>query len=277
MNTTSRIRQLLPGLKTAESKVAEFILKDPSLVPELTITELAEKTGVSEPTVVRFCQKIGLKGYMELKLNLASELPAPAYVHDTIGDGDAPLQVLEKLFDANQEAFRNGKNLTGTRDFETAVEWLSQANRIEFYGFGGSGCVATDAQYRFFRLGVACNAYRDVHMQFESASLLDENSVVVAISTNGSTRNIIEAARIAKEAGARVIGLIGRDKSPLHQFCDIAFSLVCQEPAPVIQRFTTRLVQLALLDALFVSCLQSNSKIKDNLKKIRQSLAGVNF
>jgi RpiR family carbohydrate utilization transcriptional regulator len=29
---------------------------------------------------------------------------------------------------------------------------MSQAQRVEFYGFGASGAVAADAQHKFFRL-----------------------------------------------------------------------------------------------------------------------------
>ena len=275
MTTLLRIKEYLPQLKRAERKVAECILKDPAAVIDYPITELAEKSGVSEPTIVRLCQKIGLKGYMELKLNLASELPDPNYVHHTITEKDSSARVMETMFEGHHGALKSLKHQIDVLSFEKAVDWLSVAKRIEFYGFGASGCVAADAQSKFFRLGLACNAYRDVHQQFWSASLLDADSVVIAISTNGATRNIIEASRLAAKAGARVIGIIGRDNSPLHRVCNLAFSVPCQEPAPAILRFSTRIVQLALLDALFVSTLLRNSKIKDNLETVRASLSDI--
>ena len=273
MNTLARISEILPNLKSAERRVADYVLREPDRVIEYPITELAEKTDVSEPTVVRLCQKIGLKGYMELKLNLASELPSPAYVHRTIGDESTPIQALDIMLDAHGEALRRARGLISTEDFETAVAWICEAERIDFYGFGGSGCVAADAHNKFFRLGMACNYYRDVHMQFISASLLDDKSLVAAISTNGSTRNIIETTKIARDAGARVIGIIGREESPLHAYCHLTFSLPCQEAAPAIQRLSTRLVQTALLDALYVSALLKSSKIRSNLEKVKQSLS----
>ncbi len=277
MSILLRIKEQLPQLKTAERKVAEQILKDPAAIIDYVITELAEKCGVSDPTIVRFCQKIGLKGFMELKLNLAGELPKPVQVHRSVNEDDSPARIMDAIFDGHQGALQSLKNQVDTEMFEKAVDWLCNAKRIEFYGFGACGCVATDAQYRFCRLGVACNAFLDVHQQFWSASLLDSNSVVIALSTNGATKNIIETSRLASKAGARVIGIIGRNKSPLHPLCDMAFSLPCQEPAPAIMRFSTRIVQLALLDALFVTTLLRNSQIKENLERVRESLSDIFF
>lgn len=277
MTTLLRIKETLPRLKTAERKVAEMILKDPAAVIDYVITELAEKCGVSDPTIVRFCQKIGLKGFMELKLNLASELPKPVHVHRSINEADSPARVMDAIFEGHQGALQSLKNQVDPETFEKAVDWLCEAKRIEFYGFGACGFVATDAQYRFCRLGVTCNAYLDVHQQFWSASLLDSQSVVIALSTNGATKNIIETSRLAAKAGARVIGIIGREASPLHSLCHMTFSLPCQEPAPAIMRLSTRIVQLTLLDALFVTTLLRNSKIKENLEKVRDSLSDIFF
>ena len=63
----STIRNALDRLKRAERRVAECVLREPHRVIRYTITELAEKAETSEPTVVRFCRKIGLEGYMDLK------------------------------------------------------------------------------------------------------------------------------------------------------------------------------------------------------------------
>ena len=58
--------------------------------------------------------------------------------------------------------------------------------RIEFYGAGNSGIVAQDAQHKFFRLGVTCNATSDGHMQVMSATLLGPGDCLVIISTRAA-------------------------------------------------------------------------------------------
>ena len=77
-----------------------------------------------------------------------------------------------------------------------------------------------DAHYKFFRLGMPCIAYEDSDMQVMSAALFSSDCVVIAISTTGSTRDVINIIQVAKKSGAQPIGITGREKSPLGQICD---------------------------------------------------------
>ena len=84
-NTLALIRSSIDALRNSEKKVAKCVLEDPGAVITSSITELAEKSGTSEPTVIRFCRKLGLGGYMELRLNLARDLPSSAqYIFENV-------------------------------------------------------------------------------------------------------------------------------------------------------------------------------------------------
>lgn len=48
----------------------------------------------------------------------------------------------------------------------------------------------------------------------------NENDVLLAISTSGNSKNVINAAKAAKEKGMKVIGLTGKDGGILAEFCD---------------------------------------------------------
>lgn len=276
--TLSLIRNTISSLKKAERSVGESILQDPYNIIESTITELAEKAGVSEPTVVRFCRKIGLKGYMELRLNLARDLPAPVYGYETVADEDSPVQILEKTITCHHEELRNALNAIDVTRFTNAIDLLSAATQIDLYGFGGSGLVAMDAWHKFFRLGIPCNTYKDAHLHLIGASLLKPGSVVIAISIHGSAIDLIDAVKVAKKSGASIIGITGSKRTPLDRHCDVVFPLICQEPAPWVYRLTARLAQIALLDALFIGVtVRKNSKGKKDMVKIQKTITGKNF
>lgn len=269
----SAIRNSLHQLKRAEKRVAESVLKDPHQVIRYTITELADKADTSEPTVVRFCRKMGLQGYMDLRLSLARDLPSAQYIHEAVAEQDSPVQVMEKIFSTSQEALGNTLNKIDMNVFDQAVNILTHARRIEFYGSGGSGSVARDAHHKFFRLGVPCIAYEDSHMQVMSAALLASDCVVIAISATGSSRDVIDSIQIAKKSGAQTIGITGREKSPLGRICDHNLSVYSKETAIWLAPMSTRIAQLVLLDALFVSVANKKLKgIRENLGKVKQSL-----
>lgn len=272
-NVLSSIRNSLNQLKRAEKRVAESVLRDPHQVIRYTITELADKADTSEPTVVRFCRKMGLQGYMDLRLSLARDLPSAQYIHEAVAEQDSPVQVMEKIFSTSQEALGNTLNKIDINVFDQAVNILTHARRIEFYGSGGSGSVARDAHHKFFRLGVPCIAYEDSHMQVMSAALLASDCVVIAISATGSSRDVIDSIQIAKKSGAQTIGITGREKSPLGRICDHNLSVYSKETAIWLAPMSTRIAQLVLLDALFVSVANKKLKgIRENLGKVKQSL-----
>jgi DNA-binding MurR/RpiR family transcriptional regulator len=269
----STIRNSLNQLKSAEKRVGEYVLREPHKVIRNTITELAEKADTSEPTVVRFCRKMGLQGYMDLRLNLARDLPSAQYIHETVAEQDSPVQVMEKIFTANQEALGDTLNKIDMNVFDQAVRILNHALRIEFYGSGGSGLVAKDAHHKFFRLGVPCIAYVDSHMQVMSAAILSSDCVVIAISATGSSKDIIESIKVAKKSGARTIGITGREKSPLGRICDCNLPVYSQETALWLAPMSTRIAQLALLDVLFVSvAMKKFNGVRENLGKVKETL-----
>ncbi len=274
----STIRTSLDSLKSAEKRVAEYVLRESNAVIKYTITELAEKAEASEPTVVRFCRKMGLKGYMELRLNLARAIPSSPYIHETVSEQDSSLQILDKILSADLEALRNTMNNIDIRVFEDVVDALANAKRIEFYGVGGSGIVAKDAYYKFFCLNIPCIALVDPHMQAMSASLLSAGSVVVAISVSGSTKDIIESVKIAKETGAIVVGITGKAESPLGSLCDFHLPVYSQEAAVWLAPMSSRIVQVALIDVLSVSvAIKRFADSKEKLEKVRKSLINKRY
>jgi RpiR family transcriptional regulator, carbohydrate utilization regulator len=277
-DTLVLIRSVMDSLRNSEKKVAKCVLGDPGAVITSSITELAEKSGTSEPTVIRFCRKLGISGYMELRLNLARDLPSAQYIFENISAGDSLAGIAGKVLNAHREAISNTLNRLNLDDLDAAVSALQSARRIEFYGLGGSAIVARDAHHKFFRLGIPCVAYDDTHMQVMSASLLSTEDVVVVISHTGSTKDIIDSAKIARKAGSKIIGIIGNENAPLQKFCDIALCVHSQEAALRLAPITSRLVQLAIVDVLFVAVAMKNlNGTKERLDRVKRSLVDKRY
>jgi RpiR family carbohydrate utilization transcriptional regulator len=277
-STLTLIRSTLDSLRNSEKKVAKCVLADPGAVVNSSITELAEKAETSEPTVIRFCRRLGLGGYMELRLNLARDIPSDQYIFENVGERDSLAEIAGKILNAHREAISNTLNKVNLDDLAAAVAVLQAARRIEFYGMGGSAIVARDAHHKFFRLGMPCAVYDDPHMQVMSASLLSAEDVVVVFSHTGSTKDIIASATLARKAGAKVIGILGTETAPLIKSCDIVLSVFSQEAALRLAPMTSRLVQLAIVDVLFVAvAMQDFSVTKGRLDKVKRSLVDKRY
>jgi len=61
------------------------------------------------------------------------------------------------------------------------------------------------------------------------------------------------ATRLAKESGARTIGITRLGKSPLQRYCDVVLNTVANETRYRPEAMSSRVAQLAIVDTL-VSC-----------------------
>jgi RpiR family carbohydrate utilization transcriptional regulator len=192
----------------AQRKVIDYILEHPQEIVELPITELANRSGSSEATIVRLIQDLGYRGYGEFKIRLSQTLtPFKAAFSEDIHPGDAPDRIMRRIFDLSMETLRNTRQVTDKTAFAAAVEILAAAPRIEFYGAGGSGAVALDGYHKFIRLGIPVNAITDGHNAAQICAVLRPGDVVVVISHSGATRDAVEAAERARSSGAKLIAI----------------------------------------------------------------------
>ena len=247
-----RIQNGLDQLRPSEQRVARFVLRHPNLVINLSFPEIAAETGVSQPTVARFCAAAGFSGYRDFKLRLAQSLAnGVPFVHRDVNLKDSMAEVGAKVFDRAIAALMTVRNHLDPLALDSATGLLAQARKIEFYGAGNSGIVAMDAQHKFFRLGAPAVAYSDPHVHAMAASLLCRGDAVVAISGSGSTLDLIRSVEIARGAGADVIAITSSD-SPLARLATVTLFADVPEDLDVYAPMTSRLVHLAIIDVLSV-------------------------
>ena len=205
-----RIKASIPALPPAEQRVAKLVLADARSFATLPVGELAERAHVSKPTVVRFCRSVGYDGLADFKRKLAGSVnEGVPFVHRSVDEDDKTGDIVVKVIDNAVSALLKYRNDAASHAFERAIGALTEAGRggrrIEFYGVGNSGIVAQDAQHKFFRLGVHAAAVSDGHVQVMSATMLAPGDCVVIISNSGQSRDLLDAAEIARRKGATLI------------------------------------------------------------------------
>ena len=247
-----RIQVGLDNLRPSEQRVARYVLRHPNLVINLSFPEIAARTGVSQPTVARFCTAAGFAGYRDFKLRLAQSLAnGVPFVHRDVNASDSMAEVGAKVFDRAIAALMTVRNHLDPTALGRATHLLANARRIEFYGAGNSGIVAMDAQHKFFRLGAPAVAYSDPHVHAMAASLLTSGDAVVAISGSGSTIDLLHSVEIARRTGADVVAITSSD-SPLAKLASVTLFADVPEDLDVYAPMTSRLVHLAIIDVLSV-------------------------
>lgn len=249
----SRIEQALPALSPAERRVADWVLAHPRQASAATLAEVAAASAASEPTVIRFCRRIGLSGFRELSRWLAGALSRPtSIVHRDVSAEDTPADAVAKVFDASIRALAEVRTDVAGQAVEAAVRILLGARQIVFAGLGASGYVASDACHKFFRLGPPCSALGDAPSILQFAAVADPADAIVFVSARGRWPDIVGAAALAAERGVSIIAVTD-PASPLAARAGAVLPCLLVEDTSVYTPMSSRLAQLALLDALQVS------------------------
>jgi len=241
-------------LTKAESKVADYVLAHYDEILHYTITELAEKAGSSEASVVRFCKSIGYKGYQDFKINTARDIIPPyKHLNPDLESQDDTESICAKIFSSEVAVLNETLMVLDMDMMEKAIQAIIRARRIEFFGCGGSALVGMDAQHKLLKIGIKSFAAADVDIQAMSASLLKKNDLAIGISHSGSNRNVVNCLKLAKKQGAATIALTTQGKSPLLKIADIHLFTATKETVFKSESVSARIAQLAVIDALVAS------------------------
>lgn len=263
-----KMQSFLPEMSKAEKRIAQIILDDPREIVQMSITELAARSKVSDATVVRFCRRLGMQGYQEMKVTLAQDLVSPIEsIHEEVSEGDAPADVLGKVFSSTMHALEYTLRILDKRQFEQALETISRAKTINIYGCGNSASVARDMQHKLMRLGLRAVSFSDGHMQSIASTALEKGDVCIAISHSGSSKDVVSAAKLAKMRGATVICMTGLGRSPLSDVADIRLDTASKETSYHIVALSSRISQYTIIDSLY-SALAVMRHRQDEVRQI---------
>ena len=258
-----RILAKAPHMSAAMTKIADVLLQDLTAPLELSITELADKAGVSAATVTRFCRAVGYAGYVPFRVAVASAIgrgDAQESWHADIGrmfsPNDTPAETLSSLVRVHSTS------LTATAD-QIDVDQLSDIARrivgchhLDIYGIGGSGGMALELEVRLYRIGINAHAWHEVHGGLASASLQNDESVALAISNTGRTEDTIEMLAQARSSGAYTVAITTSSATPLAAIADAHVTAFA--PGGYLQPddLSAKHAQLFVLDLLYLLIAQ---------------------
>jgi len=276
VNLLQHIAQSRSLLRKSELKVADHVLLDPASVMHSSMADLAHVVGVSEPTIVRFCRAIGCLGFQDLKLKLAQSLAAGAsFGQFAISENDSTSDISQKIFDTTLHTLMEVREHLDPVALERAISAMAKAERVEFYGFGASGAVATDAQHKFFRLLLSAAAYSDPHMQAMSAVTLKPTDVAICISQSGRSKDLLITANVVRESGATLVTLCP-SQTPLAELATVNLAIDVQEDTEIYTPLTSRIAHLVVIDVLAMGVAMARGpSLVNHLKSVKRSLRSL--
>jgi DNA-binding MurR/RpiR family transcriptional regulator len=263
VSVQSTIEAATGSLSPSLLRIATAIRENPAIVLDSTINELAAACGTSVASVVRFCRAIGLSGYTQLRMMLATELGkesaqfggSTSFGSD-ITEGESLREMAQKIASLEMLAIEETITHLDYAGLEQVVDALDGADRILLYGIGASQVVAEDLQRKLFRIGRNAFAPTDPHEARAAAALPVAGVVAVGFSHLGETHETLDFLRRARDNGARTIGVTGAKGSTLSRLVDHALFTEVRETTFRAGAMVSRIAQLAVVDCIFAGVAQ---------------------
>ena len=277
MGIQSNIEASAASLTPTMRRIAGAIRANPSIVLEKTISQIAEACGTSVASVVRFCRAVGVSGYAELRMSLATELGKEAAQFGsglTLGAEIARTDTIEemaaKVASLEMLAIEETVSSLDFKALERVVAALEGAQRILLFGIGASHFVAQDLHHKLFRVGRNAFLLTDAHEAWTAALLSPEQTVAIGFSHSGATADTVQFLDIARQQGALTVAVTGAPDSALARSADERLIAYARESALRAGAMVSRIAQLVLVDCLFlgVARLRYEQTI-DALKRTR--------
>jgi DNA-binding MurR/RpiR family transcriptional regulator len=277
MGIQSTIEATTPTLTPAMRRIAKAIRDNPAIVLENSISQIADACGTSVASVVRFCRAVGVSGYAELRMSLATELgkEAAQFGADfTLGAEIARTDTLEemaaKVASLEMLAIEETVSSLDFKALERVVAALDKAQRILLFGIGASHFVAQDLHHKLFRVGRNVFLMMDAHEAWTAALLSPKQTVAIGFSHSGVTADTVQFLDLARKNGALTVAVTAAPDSALARAADERLITHARESALRAGAMVSRIAQLALVDCLFlgVARLRYEQTI-DALKRTR--------
>lgn len=192
-------------LTETEKKIADFVIRHNEDLLNIHIKELASQIDVSVAAITRFCKKIGVASFVEFKILLRDAVKEK-------NDVDNAIHKVDQIYNS---VIKSTNSLASMEDYQIACNWILEAKKIHVYGLGSSGLSAEEMKFRLSRMGLNIDTHLDSHSMIIASSILTKDDVVIAISSSGQTKEIVDAIELASRKGAQIISITDYSESEL--------------------------------------------------------------
>lgn len=241
------IKRCYGEMYVAEKKVADFILANPERAIGMNISGLAEGSGASDATVIRFCKHIGYKGFYQMKLVLAQDLGREQMI---LGRIPKSPDTLDGVFKDIASNILNITNFLDTSIFKKVVELIHASDTVHVVAVGNTLPLAADFSYRLGRLGVQTTDSFFPEHHLHKLTLAGPNDIAVAVSMSGASSVVLQTIEVARECSVPTVALTDALDSPLEHMCDYTLSTGAVESCVHGYGANSHVYVAALIDAL---------------------------
>ncbi|MDT8719654.1 MurR/RpiR family transcriptional regulator [Clostridium sp. 19966] len=211
-----KIFSVYETLFEAEKKIADYVVNNQGKVIDLTVSELASESSVSEATIIRFCKKCDFKGFHDLKINIAKEMVNSEKTNITNDiDPNNISQSLQNILANKIEELKQTVSMMEEEVIRKILDSIKNARIVQLVAVGNTIPVALDGAYKFNQIGISTVVNTIWETQLAYTYTLTDKDVIIAISNSGSSKRLLTLLDIANEKNVTTISITNHENSPV--------------------------------------------------------------
>ena len=213
MDVLYEIQKRYNNFSAKEKNIADYILRESETINNINIIKLGKLTNTSGATITRFCKKIECDSFMDMKIKLGA-----------LKKDDSGLKeegILNDVYFYYNKVIERTKQSISYEEILEVVKEIKKANKIYIYGVGSSGLTSIEMMQRLLRMGFNVSSISDSHMMIINSSIVSKDDLVIGISISGTTEEVINALKISKSNGAKIVSITSFEESLITKLGDI--------------------------------------------------------
>lgn len=242
----------------SEKCIADYIIKNKNQVQRLTAKELAKETLTSKSSIVRFCKKLGVSGFQELKKHIYTEIVLEVketknhklLMIDNKSTYSDYLQSVDFLY---QFVVNRMHGQLNHNVIKRIMNRLNKMERIDFYSSGLGHSIGEATAHKYSALGIESMAYSSINEAFWATNKNNQKTAAFVISLSGKNPSVIHIAKSLKRYGIYVIGIAGHSSKEMKEHCDEVVPMIEGKIPTGMEHMAIVLSSNYILDLIFTS------------------------
>ncbi|HEY4093494.1 MAG TPA: MurR/RpiR family transcriptional regulator [Luteibacter sp.] len=275
MSPLVKIRSERDRMSAVERRIADFILENAQLLRDYSSQQLASALGISQSSVVKFTQKLGFRGYPDLKYSVGEAV-------GRTDDEDAPHAqragdaVGAELWARKTQAEEATHAINPPDTMAAAVAMIAGAGKVFLIGLGEDDLQVRAFAMRLSLLGITAIRHADVSRMATQVGMVAAGDVLLVFSEHGRHPALAKIARFVRERRGRVITVTRHTANPLRAMADLSLVVAAHDDASHVQALIYQTTVQHLVDTLFIHLCEGDEqrhlRLVENLDRTQQLL-----
>ncbi|TDR38762.1 RpiR family transcriptional regulator [Tahibacter aquaticus] len=275
-----RIRAERDQMSAIERRIADFLLDNAHLLRDYSSQQLANALKISQSSVVKFSQKLGFKGYPDLKFSIGESVAHHRAIENA-GQAEGLLAhpyaaLADSLWRRKMDAEKETRLINAPAQLEAIAAMIAAAPKLVVSGLGEDGIQAQSFALRLSLLGLHCVHHGDPVLLSTALAGACHNDVMLVFSEHGKQPALAQVSRDLRARGGKVVSITRHTANVLRAHADQSLLVSAHDERAEIEPLLYRAALQHLLDVLFLALCERHGErlvhLQANVERLRQLL-----